>query len=129
MNFLAGKPLICAAIALSVNLQSCQLSFHLYKNLPVYNKTLCSAFYNDYDLNFSELESMSAYLLASFTSLQVICLSNNNSSSLPEDLFSGLANLQAIHLYSNDLSCKPIVPSGVNLYVDDDNLEICGSSS
>lgn len=69
MNFLAGKPSICAAIALSVNLQSCQLSFHLYKNLPVYNKTLCSAFYNDYDLNFSELESMSAYLLASFTSL------------------------------------------------------------
>jgi len=47
---------------------------------------------------------------------------------VPENLFSGLSNLQVINLRDNDLSCKPAVPSHINLYLNDYNLPICPNS-
>ena len=70
-------------------------------------------------MNTGNLSSLPAGIFSGLNNLESLHLHTNNLRSLPAGIFSGLNNLESLYLYNNNLSCLPSLPSSLErLYVD-----------
>ncbi|OOV34626.1 hypothetical protein BV61_02305, partial [Candidatus Synechococcus spongiarum LMB bulk15M] len=79
--------------------------------VQIYEKEICTGIY----LGDNNLSRLPEGIFSGLNNLQALYLGGNNLSSLPGGTFSGLNNLQELHLHRNNLSSLPEgIFSGLN---------------